>query len=452
MNPKKVILTIVFILICLGYFFLGYSTPRDNFLQFILLYALLFAGTLFLFWNKSKSKNLNLLLLMGIAFRLVFLLATPQLSNDYYRFIWDGRLLANGTNPYHVLPAEMVKTDDFLDINQAQDLYEGMGQLSQGNYTCYPPINQLFFLLAALIAPSSILGSVVVMRLFIILFDIGTVAVGLKILKKIKLPRSHVLFYALNPLIIIELVGNLHFEGVMIFFLFVCLYFLMHSKNFLSAFFLALSASVKLIPLIFLPLFFKKLKRLESVKYIFIVGFLSAVLFLPFWSLQALQNIAKSLRLYIQVFEANASFYYLVRQVGYTFTGYNIIRIAGWILAALVVFWVIYLTLKPRNEQPKHLFLSMLAALTIYYLLSTTVHPWYIATLIALSVLTPMRFTIVWSLVIVLSYHRYRVFPYEENLWFIAAEYTIVYGYLIYEVFFKKAHLTLEDRLNKLKL
>ncbi len=451
MSSRKAVLTIIFILLCLGYFLLGYVTPRENFLQFILLYVLLFGGTLYLLWNHSKSKNLNILLLMGIAFRLIFLLATPQLSNDYYRFIWDGRLLADGTNPYLVLPAEMVLSDDFIEINQAQELFQGMGRLSQGNYTCYPPVHQLFFLIAALISPNSILGSVIVLRLFLILFDIGTVAVGLSILEKINLPRSHVLFYALNPLIIIELVGNLHFEGVMILFLFVSLYFLLRSKNFLSALFLALSASVKLIPLIFLPLFFRKLKRLESLKYCAVVGGLSVVLFLPFWSLQALQNFAKSLRLYIQQFESNASLYYIVRQVGYAVTGYNIIRTAGWILAILVAIGVIILSLRTKNERIKHIFLSMLAALTIYYFLSTTVHPWYIATLIAVSVLTPVRFAFVWSIVIMLSYHRYRTLPYDENLWLIAAEYAMVYAYLIYEIFFKKVHLTLEDQLNRLR-
>ena len=61
-------------------------------------------------------------------------------------------------------------------------------------------------------------------------------------------------------------------------------------------------------------------------------------------------------------------------------------------------------------------------------------HPWYLATLVILSVFTNYRFPIVWSVVIVLSYQAYANIPWKENLWLIALEYLVVYGFLLWEI------------------
>ena len=71
--------------------------------------------------------------------------------------------------------------------------------------------------------------------------------------------------------------------------------------------------------------------------------------------------------------------------------------------------------------------------------MSTTVHPWYIATLLILSIFTNYKFPLVWSFVIVLSYSAHVNSENQENLWIIALEYLVVYGFLIWELFFKKS-------------
>jgi hypothetical protein len=79
----------------------------------------------------------------------------------------------------------------------------------------------------------------------------------------------------------------------------------------------------------------------------------------------------------------------------------------------------------------------MLFVLTFYYFTATTVHPWYIATLLILSVFTKYKFPVVWSFIIVLSYLAYANNDNTENLWIIGLEYVIVYGVFIWEVFLK---------------
>jgi hypothetical protein len=83
----------------------------------------------------------------------------------------------------------------------------------------------------------------------------------------------------------------------------------------------------------------------------------------------------------------------------------------------------------------------MLFGLSFYYFTTTTMHPWYLSTLILLSVFTKYRFPILWSFVIVFSYSAYANAEYRENFWFISLEYLVVYGFLIWEVYaVKKAN------------
>jgi hypothetical protein len=72
--------------------------------------------------------------------------------------------------------------------------------------------------------------------------------------------------------------------------------------------------------------------------------------------------------------------------------------------------------------------------LTIYLAFSAVVHPWYLTPLVALSVFTRLRFALIWSAMIPLSYYTYSVIPYSENHWFTGIEYLIVIGFLIWEL------------------
>ena len=76
----------------------------------------------------------------------------------------------------------------------------------------------------------------------------------------------------------------------------------------------------------------------------------------------------------------------------------------------------------------------MLFSIVIYYSLASVVHPWYIALPLFLSVFTGYRFPLVWSFFIVLSYTAYQDATYQENLYLVAIEYSVVYAVFIYEL------------------
>jgi hypothetical protein len=427
----------------LFYWSFAYDLYRTDYVKLICLYT----GLFFLFYKlvQISKHNLKILAWMAFVFRAIFILGIPNLSQDFYRFLWDGRIILEGFNPYLFTPESFIVNGEF-PVTQAQELYAGMGNLSASHYTNYPPLNQLCFVIAGLFAGKSILGSAMVLRLIIIAADFGTLHFGQKLLEKLKLPVYNIFWYILNPFIIIELTGNLHFEGVMIFFLIWALY-LLHSKKWkLAAVVFACSVSIKLIPLLFLPLFYKwftkketstKSNKIKLLAFYAIIGATTMLLFLPFYTSQFLNNYAETVGLWFQNFEFNASLYYVAREIGYSFTGYNEIAIIGTITAIVVFLFVVAMALYRRNSSITQLITAMLFALSFYYFTATTVHPWYIATLLILSIFTKYKFPFVWSFVIILSYLAYLQIgnaSKSENLLIIAIEYAFVYGIFIYEL------------------
>lgn len=435
-NHSKLILY-TFFSIALYYVF-AYQLVRENFYLFSILYLTLFV--LFGLFLQQSKKEFSILIVLAILFRFLFLLAIPNLSQDFYRFIWDGRMILEGFNPYLSTPESWINSGQ-NPINQAKELYAGMGNLNGSHYTNYPPLNQLCFYIAALFSSKSILGSVIVMRLLMILSDIGIIYFGSKLLKLLNLPKSNILLYALNPFIIIELTGNLHFEAVMLFFAVWSLYLLVKQKWIGAAILIGLSVSVKLIPLIFLPLFFQWFIKnkwrgfFQYVLFCFIVVITVIVTFLPFLTSEFIENYKSTVGLWFNKFEFNASLYYIARAIGYTKRGFNEIAVIGQIMPMIAVSFLLIITFFRKNKQPIELISALLLGLTFYYFTTTTMHPWYISTLLILSVFTKYRFTIVWSITILLSYQAYANTPWKENLWFIGIEYLFVYGYLIWELF-----------------
>ncbi len=426
------------------YFYFAYFLERTEFSKLLFLWFSLFVFAYFL-WKKNTN-DFKLLVGFSILFRLVFLFAIPNLSQDFYRFIWDGRMIFEGFNPYLSLPETFIEQLK-NPINQSVDLYNGMGKMNGSHYTNYPPINQFCFFIAALFSNNSILGSVIVMRIIVILADIGIIYFGKKLLENLNLSVHNIFLYALNPFIIIEMTGNLHFEPVMLFFLIWSLYKLHQKKWLWAAILLACSVSVKLIPLLFLPLFFqwfinKEVSFFNGFKKLigfYLIVFITIImLFLPFYSSELIVNYTNSVGLWFRNFEFNASFYYIAREIGYLFRGYNEIAIIGKIAPVLTVLFLIGITFFRKNRSIKELITAMLFGLSFYYFTTTTMHPWYIATLLILSVFTKYRFPLIWSIIIILSYQAYANTPWKENLWFVGIEYVFVYGFLIWELFIKK--------------
>lgn len=421
---------------------IGFHSNQSNFDSIIQFYLPLFLVYLGVIRWAGPEQVLPFLYLSGLL-RLILVFAFPSLSDDVYRFIWDGRLLINGWNPFDHLPAYYLEQNISVP-GLTQALYQ---ELNSPNYfTIYPPVAQAVFALACWLFPASIPGSALVMKLFLFCCEMGSLVLLWKLVRHFQLPQKNVLLYALNPLIIVEITGNLHFEGAMIFFLLLAYWWLIKQRYTFSAIAIALSVASKLLPLIFLPFLIRRLGWTRSVRYFLTVGLTLALLFAPLFSGLFLENFGNSLDLYFRKFEFNASIYYLARWIGYQTIGWNMIQTYGPLLALGTFLGILLMALLEKKADWFTWPCSMLFAICLYLLFTTTVHPWYASLPIVLCLFTRFRFPILWSGMIFLTYVNYSYEPYWENLWVVGVEYSAVIGYIFWELFNKLRENRLQNK------
>ena len=402
------------ILACIsGYTF---TIARHDSLPLIAGFIALFVAYLYsAFYDREKTKHW---FFVGFIARVILLFSMPVLSDDYFRFIWDGRLLNSGINPFESLP------ETFLDQNIPgvdQDLYQNLN--STEYFTIYPPLNQLLFWFSVWLFPNSLTGAVTVMRIFIMAADIGNFLIIRRMAEFRKISPNVAFIYFLNPLVMLEFTGNLHFESVMIFFILLSILFLERQKTVGSAISIAMAILSKLLPVMYMPAMLKYLPLRKVFLYYLLAGITVILAFVPLISLEFLQGMSNSLDLYFRKFEFNASIYFIFRAIGYAITGYNEIARIGPILGVLtIVCIVIYLAKIDRDKTP---LTEVFLFIHLFYLLfATTVHPWYITTILALSATTRFRFSIVWSGFIFLTYIGYNKTGFELPDWVLFLEYS----------------------------
>ena len=121
----------------LAIFSIGNWIERHNTLPLLLAYSSAFLGYIFLLQKNDTSR---LLFSTGVIVRILLFLSLPSLSDDLYRFIWDGTLLKNGIHPFNELPGYYLNQNiPGLD----HQLYDKLN--SPKYFTIYPPLNQFIF-------------------------------------------------------------------------------------------------------------------------------------------------------------------------------------------------------------------------------------------------------------------------------------------------------------------
>ncbi len=411
----------------------AYHLDRTDFIKLFTLFAALF----FLCYKliRFEKWNFKFLLGAGIIFRLLFLFAEPNLSPDFYRIIWDGELLRNSIDPYLYLPKDLIAQKDLL-IPNTQELYKGMGDLNTGHYSVYPPLAQFIFAFITLLGGKSIVGSIIALRTLIGLADIGILYFGRKLLKNLNASPHLIFWYFLNPLVIIELTGHLHVEGLMLFFLIGSLYLLSVNKYRMAAIAYAFSISINWVPLLFLPLFLNYLGFRKVTIFYAITGALCVLFWLPFYSPEFFDHYNNAVKEWFSNSEFNAGIYNLIEEIavgqeakyGAVINGY------GKILPYIILGAVLLFSFFGRNKKLQNLITNMLLVLALYYFLSVTVHPWHIVSPMLLALFTKYRFALVWSVTATLSYFAYSQGGFKENMMVLFIEYITVFGFLAYEL------------------
>jgi hypothetical protein len=368
------------------------------------------------------------------------LFAIPTLSPDVYRFIWDGEILTQGIHPYTYTPQELFGKSFFQSSQYLNTVYAGITDLSKSNYTIYPTVNQLYFILPTLIT-ENVLAAVIFMKVLVLATGICGYIYLKKILKVLNLPSKNAWIIAINPFIIIELTGNLHSEGVMLSWLFVAFYFVLTKKWILAALFWAIAINVKLTPLILLPFLFRFVGWKSAIKVYLLVGVFTVLLLSIYLWPSVLPNFLSSIELYFNNFKFNSSLFSIMEFLFYPIYNYETILIIGPLLSKISVVIICFIAiLKPINTG-KIWFERMLWGYIVYLLFATTVHPWYIVLPFGLSILTKHSFMIGWTFLVMLSYGFYSIENEFISIGLIVTEYSgLLILILLDLVYQKKQH------------
>lgn len=196
---------------------------------------------------ESKRSVLIAILVIAGLLRASVAFSPPFLSDDIYRYIWDGRVQAAGINPYRFVPA-----DKQLVPLRNEAIYSYINRRDYA-HTIYPPLAQAIFL-----GVTRISESVTGMKVAMVGFEAIAIWLIIRLLSAWRLPPERVLIYAWHPLAIWEIAGSGHVEAVLVALIALALWARSRDMRALTGIALAGAALIKLFPALLLPAFYRR--------------------------------------------------------------------------------------------------------------------------------------------------------------------------------------------------
>jgi len=151
---------------------------------------------------------LALILVTAALMRLGAFAAPVYLSDDIYRYIWDGRVQAAGINPYRYIP-----TDTPLTSLRDETVFPN---INRSNYapTIYPPVAQMVFFVATRFGET-----VPAVKLVLVAAEAIAIVALLLVLRTVGAPHQNIMLYAWHPLPVWEIAGSGHIDAAVVSYL-----------------------------------------------------------------------------------------------------------------------------------------------------------------------------------------------------------------------------------------
>lgn len=407
-------ISVISVLYVIAFVFLAFL-PRSDFYVLVVVFAGIFAlyarGL-----HQWKVPAIGWIIAMFLAVRLPFFFHLPQLSDDYFRFLWDGLLMVHGQNPFGLVPSA-ADLGLFTDPTYAANLLEGM---NSPNYpSVYPPIHQLFSGVAVSLSGNGVLAGVNWMRTLILLCELMMLGY---FIKTKGISGKILAAYLLNPLVVAEGVGNVHFEAALLPFLAIAVHQFARGYFIKSGLAWAGSILIKLTPLFLAPLFLFKNRNRKLWIFFGVTLVLVAGVFALISPWVILDGLSGGVGLYFKSFEFNASVYYLLSVILKWIVGYNVIHVLGPLMGMITLAVILFISWKGRYAALSEAALLIYIA---YFLLATTVHPWYLIPVVYFALASHRYLLLIWSFSVWFSYSHY-IDPLGPKWIWILAEYGLL--------------------------
>lgn len=401
----------------------------------VLAGAVFLASCMFLRHRMGKSLFFWMLLI-GLLCRVILLGSTPVLSTDYYRFLWDGAVMAQGHNPWQYSPKAVLDHSNAAIpaslTTMAQAHRTVMRNINHANLpTIYPPVGELAMALAAKFAPFSATA----LRGVYLLFDGAAAILIAMILRRLHRPMSWLLIYWWNPVLINAFYNEAHMDAMALAFvaLFALMLVVKRPKSAAAALGLAIGAKfwpVVLAPLLLRPLLQdrKQLLMVTAVLAAVSCGALAPMFVTAAPALHSLMSYGRYWHENDGIFRLVSMFWHRV----FPATAYNRPAMAARITIA-VIYLVGLMILNRRAATGSNAMRTALFSIMLIFPLSPTDFPWYYTWMLPMLAVYPRISILVWSLTLGL-YHSHYFYP-----WMIWVEHGPVYALLLLEFLRPKA-------------
>jgi hypothetical protein len=197
---------------------------------------------------RVVRRDLIVIAVVAVALRIALAWPAPFLSDDVYRYVWDGKVQAAGINPYRFVPA----APDLAGLRD-DAVFPFINRRTYAP-TIYPPAAQMAFLLTYYVGGGTVLGT----KLFMVACDLATVGLLATLLRRLGDDPRKVVVYAWHPLVCWEVAQNGHVDALAITLMTAAILAADRSKRALSGGLLGLATLVKGYPLVLTPAFVRR--------------------------------------------------------------------------------------------------------------------------------------------------------------------------------------------------
>jgi alpha-1,6-mannosyltransferase len=348
--------------------------------------SLTFAGIAYLlairefFTTPRFSRRVIVIgLVLAAVWHILFLRLPSGADDDIHRYVWDGRLQRRGYNPYLVVPSDPavkgLHTAETRNLNNP-DLPSP-----------YPAGAQLFFR-----AVTAIHESTFALKVAFVICDLAMVFLLLDLLRCQGQGTHLVLAFAWNPLLAIEVAGSGHIDIIGALLLLSSAVALVRRWRATAAIALGLAIAVKFLPVILLPLYWKRVRIRDAVLVAAVVG----LLYVPFLNHGRIP--IGSLGTYVRTFRFNGPVFAALNQLA-----------PPQLLAALAVLVGLAVATWLRSTTPEwtpDVFAWPMAA---SLLCAPVVFPWYLLGLLPFLISASTLLIVIWTVSIIPTYVQWHL-------------------------------------------
>ena len=405
--------------VCCGYL-VSIGDLRSQVHQFWIGFFAAFLFYALAAWCVLRQTHGSTYFILGAAlfFRLTLWCSPATLSDDIFRYIWDGQLQLAGINPYLYAPS----------APEVAHLHETLRQsVNHADVpTVYPPLSQFFFRAVTALSPTP-----AALKFVLLLCDwCLCLLLARSLVRRGQDPRR-VLLYAWNPLPLVEVAGSGHIDALGVLLLFSALHALQFRHAIAAVCALAAAFLAKLYPLILLPTFWRRPSDRTVTawldprprKVLLLFPALALAAYWPF--VDAGPQLVTGLHTYAQHWYFNAGAYSLIHHVLAPWDG-NAHLHARWLCAALLVIIALFAQIRWRDP-----YRAAFATLGAYVLLSPTMHPWYLLWVLPFLPFFPRPAWVLFSGLTVLAYEILidytAIGVWQEKTWILWAQYAPFY-------------------------